>query len=76
MISTVTDSRDDLRTRLAILESEVAQLREQLARSRSDAAAARILAAGADRDAAEARAELRAYAQARTLTRNPDSGPD
>jgi uncharacterized coiled-coil DUF342 family protein len=41
----------------------VAELREQVALTRSDAAAARVLAAGADRDVSEVRAELRAHTQ-------------
>lgn len=48
---------DDLSERVARLERQVADLRERSA----DAGAARILAAGADRDVAEVRAELRAH---------------
>ena len=55
---------DDIETRLATVECDVAELREQLALSRSDAAAARTLAAGADHDVSEVRAELRAHTQA------------
>jgi len=58
----VADS-DDIETRLAIVERGVAQLREQAALTSSEAAAARMLAAGADRDASEVRAELRAHTQ-------------
>ena len=47
---------DELRERVTRLEREVADLRERSA----DAGAARVLAAGADRDVAEVRAELRA----------------
>ncbi|MGH3836204.1 MAG: hypothetical protein ACRDSF_10940 [Pseudonocardiaceae bacterium] len=54
---------DDFETRLAVLEREVAQLREQVALTSSDAAAARVLASGADRDVSEVRAELRAHTQ-------------
>jgi chromosome segregation ATPase len=61
-ITDVPDS-DDIETRLAIVEREVARLREQVALSSSDAAAARVLAAGADRDVSEVRAELRAHTQ-------------
>lgn len=57
-----------------MLENEVAKLRELLTSARADAAAARFLAAGADRDLSEARAELRksraelrAYAKARNI---------
>ena len=57
-------SGDDFETRLAILERDVAQLREQAALTSSDAAAARVLAAGADHDVSEVRAELRAHTQA------------
>ncbi len=58
------DSADDLETRVATLEGEVARLREQIALTNSDATAARVLAAGADRDVSEVRAELRAHMQA------------
>ncbi|MGH4021876.1 MAG: hypothetical protein ACRDT0_22105 [Pseudonocardiaceae bacterium] len=54
---------DDIETRVAILEAEVARLREQAALTSSDAAAARMLAAGADHDVSEVRAELRAHTQ-------------
>ncbi|MGH3763633.1 MAG: hypothetical protein ACRDS0_24475 [Pseudonocardiaceae bacterium] len=55
---------DDIETRLATVERDVAELREQLALTSSDASAARTLAAGADHDVAEVRAELRAHTQA------------
>ncbi len=55
---------DDIETRLAVVERDVAELREQLALASSDAAAARTLAAGADHDVSEVRAELRAHTQA------------
>jgi len=58
------DADDDLETRVTILEREVARLREQNALSSSDATAARVLAAGADHDVSEVRAELRAHTQA------------
>ena len=48
---------DELSERVARLERQVADLRERSA----DAGAARILAAGADHDVAEVRAELRAH---------------
>lgn len=54
---------DDIEIRLAIVERDVARLREQVALTSSDAAAARVLAAGADRDVSEVRAELRAHTQ-------------
>lgn len=60
----MSTARDDFETRLASLEREVSQLREQVALSSADAAAARVLAAGADRDVGEVRAELRAHTQA------------
>ncbi|MGH3935080.1 MAG: hypothetical protein ACRDS1_08915 [Pseudonocardiaceae bacterium] len=55
---------DDIEIRLVTVERDVAELREQLALTRSDAAAARTLAAGADHDVSEVRAELRAHTQA------------
>jgi hypothetical protein len=67
----VPDPDDDVEARLAILEREVARLREQsilissdATGARVDAAAARVLAAGADRDVSEVRAEPRAHIQA------------
>jgi len=54
---------DDLESRVTSLEHEVVRLREQVAITSSDAAAARVLAAGADRDVSEVRAELRAHTQ-------------
>ncbi len=54
---------DNLETRVATLEHEVARLREQAALTSSDAAAARMLAPGADHDVSEVRAELRAHTQ-------------
>jgi chromosome segregation ATPase len=63
-IAAVPDSNGDIETRVAILEREVVRLREQVALSSSDAAGARVLAAGADRDVSEVRAELRAHTQA------------
>lgn len=57
------DSDDNIETRGAILEREVARLREQTTLTSSDAAAARMLAAGADHDVSEVRAELRAHTQ-------------
>jgi uncharacterized coiled-coil DUF342 family protein len=69
-ITPVPDPDDDLEARLAILEREVARLREQSILISSDAttarvdAAARVLASGADHDVSEVRAELRAHIQA------------
>ncbi|MGH4011087.1 MAG: hypothetical protein ACRDTH_23500 [Pseudonocardiaceae bacterium] len=63
-IAAVPDSRDDIEARVSILEREVVRLREQVALTSSDANAARVLAAGADHDVSEVRAELRAHTQA------------
>ena len=60
-LTRVPDSVDDIETRVAILEREVVRLREQVALGSSDAAGSRVLAAGADRDVSEVRAELRAH---------------
>ena len=54
---------DAFEARLTSLEREVARLREQAVLTSTDAAAARVLAAGADRDVSEVRAELRAHTQ-------------
>ncbi|MBV9142281.1 MAG: hypothetical protein JO115_15435 [Pseudonocardiales bacterium] len=54
---------------MATVERNVVELREQLAVTRSDAAAARMLAAGADHDVSEVRAELRAHTQALNVLR-------
>ena len=58
------DSPDDIETRVTILELEVVRLRDQIAVTSSEVAAARVLAAGADHDVSEVRAELRAHTQA------------
>ncbi len=63
-IAAVPDSPDDIETRVTILEREVVRLRDQVALTSSEAAAARVLAAGADHDVSEVRAELRAHTQA------------
>ena len=55
---------NSIEARLTQVERELARLREELAIARTDAGAARVLAAGADRDVAEVRAELRAHTQA------------
>ena len=49
---------------MELVEREVARLRGELVIARTDAGAARVLAAGADHDVAEVRAELRAHTQA------------
>jgi hypothetical protein len=61
---------DDIETRLAIVERDVAKLREQLALASSDAGAARLLVAGADHDVSEVRAELCAHTQALNALRD------
>jgi len=62
---------DDFETRLTTVEREVARLRDQatvtssdVTAARADAAAVRVLAAGADHDVSEIRAERRAHTQA------------
>jgi chromosome segregation ATPase len=60
----VPDSHDDIETRVTILEREVVRLRDKVTLTSSDADAARVLAAGADHDVSEVRAELRAHTQA------------
>ncbi len=60
----MTTSGDNVERRVARLERDVARLREEVALAGSDASAARTLAAGADRDVSEVRAELRAHTQA------------
>ena len=52
---------EDIESRLSAVERGVAQLRAQQELTASDAAAARVLAAGADHDVSEVRAELRAH---------------
>ena len=54
---------DDLEARVRVLEETVGRLRDEVVLSRADAGAARELAAGADRDVSEVRAELRAHTQ-------------
>ena len=55
---------EDIESRLSAVERGVAQLRAQQELTASDAAAARVLAAGADHDVSEVRAELRAHTRA------------
>jgi hypothetical protein len=55
-------SVDDLERRMAAMEAEMAVIRQE-------AAAARALAAGADRDVAEYRAEMRAHGRVLTALR-------
>lgn len=52
---------DEVERRVRDLERETARLRELVAVAGADAAAARVLAAGADRDVSDVRAELRAH---------------
>ncbi|MGH3565108.1 MAG: hypothetical protein ACRDRH_03560 [Pseudonocardia sp.] len=63
-------SDDALENRVRVLEREFARFREQAALTRSDAVAARVLAAGADHDVSEVRAELRAHTQALNALRD------
>lgn len=62
-VTGVTDPAD-VERRLSAPETEVPRIREQTTLTATDAAATRVLAAGADRDVAEVRAELRAHTQA------------
>ena len=55
---------NDIQARVSMLEHDVARLREQAALTGSDATAVRTLAAGADHDVSEVRAELRAHTRA------------
>ena len=57
------DNNDDIENRVAVLERQFLKLREQVALAISEASAARMLAAGADHDISEVRAELRALTQ-------------
>ena len=59
----------DLERRVRRLEEQGPELRGEVAAARTDAAAARVLAAGADRDVSEVRAELRAHTSARNALR-------
>ncbi|MGH3468358.1 MAG: hypothetical protein ACRDQF_11570, partial [Thermocrispum sp.] len=56
--------RDDLEHRVDALEDQGRELRSRIVSAETDAAAARTLAAGADRDVGEVRAELRAHTSA------------
>jgi chromosome segregation ATPase len=60
---------DDLEQRVSALERQMAELRERVALANGDADAARVLAAGADRDVGEVRAELRAHTRALSALR-------
>ena len=55
---------EDMESRLSAVEREVARLRETASLAATDAGAARVLAAGADHDVSEVRAELRAHTSA------------
>ena len=57
-------SPDDLERRVSAVERDVAEMRALHEVAAADATAARVLAAGADRDVSEVRAELRAHTQA------------
>lgn len=52
---------EELENRLGAVERDVSELRRQTTLAAADSAAARVLAAGADRDVSEVRAELRAH---------------
>ena len=55
---------EDMESRLSAVEREVVRLRETASLAATDAGAARVLAAGADHDVSEVRAELRAHTSA------------
>lgn len=55
---------EDIENRLAAVERDLAEVRRRADLAVTDAAAARTLAAGADRDVSEVRAELRAHTSA------------
>jgi hypothetical protein len=61
---------NELEARVAALETQVAELAEQVRTSKQDAAAARVLAGGADRDVTEIRGEIRDFRQATTSSFN------
>ncbi len=54
----------DLEARVAALEARLVEVEQQVSTAQTDASAARELAAGADRDVSEVRAELRAHTRA------------
>lgn len=54
----------DLEARVAALEARLGEVEQQVSTAQTDASAARELAAGADRDVSEVRAELRAHTRA------------
>jgi hypothetical protein len=54
---------EDFEARLAVVERDLARFRERAAITDTVAGAAHVLAAGADRDVSEVRAELRANIQ-------------
>lgn len=59
----VPDS-SDLEARVAAPEARLGEVEQQVNTAQTDASAARELAAGADRDVSEVRAELRAHTRA------------
>jgi uncharacterized coiled-coil DUF342 family protein len=61
---------NELEARVAALETQVAELAEQVRTSKQDATAARVLAGGADRDVTEIREEIRDLRQATTFSFN------
>lgn len=66
----VADS-SDLEARVAALEARLGEVEQQVSTAQTDASAARELAAGADRDVSEVRAELRAHTRALNALREP-----
>lgn len=54
----------ELEARVAALEARLGTVEQQVTAAETDASAARELAAGADRDVSEVRAELRAHTRA------------
>ncbi|MGQ0774752.1 MAG: hypothetical protein ACT4NY_10095 [Pseudonocardiales bacterium] len=54
---------DDIETRLTVVEREIARFRERLALTDAVAGSAHVLAAGADRELSEARAERLSHTQ-------------
>ena len=60
IVALMSAANDDIETRLAVVERDVIQLREQFTLTSSDAGTARMLAAGADHDVSEVRAHTQA----------------
>jgi len=60
---------EDIENRLTAVERNVAELQQRSELATTDASAARTLAAGADHDVSEVRAELRAHTSALSALR-------